>query len=253
MSLVFSDTTAYRGLVQKYEREIGVKRGTVSDNTNLLKEFTADVNLAVDDYISLMIQSSRTWKGDDTNHTDYPEILTNIVSGQRDYTFLTDENGNAILDIFKVYIKDGSQYRLLLPFDADTETEVSNFTDGVTHNGTSRCYDKSANRIRLEYTPTATVTDGLKVSINREGSYFTYSDTTKKPGFPGVHHKYFYLKPALEYARINSLSSYDRIKREIVLLEGDKSLGIDGEIQAYFSERTKDEKPGLRPLYQNNR
>lgn len=247
MSLSFNDTTTLRGLVQMYEREIGATPGDVSGSTARLKQFCADSNLSLDDYLTLVIQSSGTWKGDDTNHTDYPEIYTDINSGQRDYLFLTDENGNAILDIYKVYAKDSvsGAYRLLEPYDADSEGEASTFTNGLSTTGMPSKYDKTANTIRFDVLPTATVTDGLKVSINREGSYFTHSDTTKKPGFPGVHHKYFYLKPALDYARRNTLTSYPRIEAEVMKLER--------EIQGYFSRRTKDEPRKLTVFKQNNR
>jgi len=220
-----------------YEREIGVNRGTVSGNTNLLKEFAADANLAMDDYLSIMIQVSGMWKGDDTNHTDYPEIYTNLVANQRDYTFLTDENGNMILDIYKVYVLNNGVYKLLEPYDSDTERSASSFTDGTTTTGVASKYDKTANAIRLDLRPAANVTDGLKVSINREGSYFDYTDTTKKPGFPGVHHKYFYLRPALDYARRNTLTSYPRIEAEVMKAEQ--------EIKEYFDRRAKDENPTL--------
>jgi len=237
MSTPFNDTTTLRGLVQLYEREIGATRGTVSNNPNLLKEFTADANMTIDDYIALIIQVSGLWKGDDTNHTDYPEIYTDIVAGQRDYTFITDENGNIILDIYKVYYKNGTAYSLLSPYDPDTEKEASSFTNGENQTGVPTKYDKTANAIRLDLTPVANITDGLKVSINREGSYFTTSDTTKKAGFPGVHHKYFYLKPALDYARRNTLTSYPRIEAEVMKTER--------EIKEYFNRRGKDENPTL--------
>lgn len=238
MSLAFNDTTTLKGLVQMYEREIGATRGTISSNTSLLKEFTADANLAMDDYVSMMIQVSGLWKGDDSNHTDYPEIYTDIVSGQRDYPFITDENGNVILDIYKVYLLTGGAYKLLEPGDVDTESSASSFSDGQNATGIASKYDKVANVIRLDLTPTANVTDGLKVSINREGSYFVSTDTTKKAGFPGVHQKYFYLKPALDYARRNSLNSYPRIEGEVMKTER--------EIKEYFNRRAKDENPKLK-------
>jgi hypothetical protein len=248
VSLAFSDTTTLRGIVQMYEREIGATRGTVSGNTNLLKEFTADSNLAIDDYTSLAIQSSGLWKSDDSNHTDFPEIYTNIVLGQRDYPFITDENGNIILDIYKVYAKDSASasYRLLEPYDPDTESQISTFTDGLNASGTASSYDKVGNVIRLDKLPSANVTDGLKVSINREASYFAYTDTTKKVGFPGLHHKYFYLRPALDYARRNTLTSYPRIEAEYMKLEDD--------IKKYYGMRGKDERPRrLTALKQDNR
>ena len=232
MSLAFNDTITLKGLVQMYEREIGATRGTVSGNANLLKEFTADANLAIDDYTAIAIQVSGKWKFDDSNHTDYPEIYTDLVAGQRDYQFITDENGNIILDIFKVYVKDGSTYREIDPVDPDsTDASLS------TGSGLASTYDKTANVIRLGLLPSSNVDDGLKVSINREGSYFASSDTTKKAGFPGVHHKYFYLKPALDYARRNTLTSYPRIEGEVMKAER--------EIKEYFNRRAKDERPAL--------
>lgn len=247
MSLQFNDTTTFKGLVQMYEREIGANLGDVSGSTSRLKTLTADINLTMDDYIALAIQSSGTWKIDDSNHTDYPEIYTNIVANQREYTFLTDENGNAILDIYKVYVKDSASgaYRLLEATDTDTESEASSFTNGLNAAGLPQSYDKLANSLRFDVLPSANVTDGLKISINREGSYFTYTDTTKKPGYPGLHHKYFYLKPALDYARRNTLTSYPRIEGELMKLER--------EIQEYFNGRAKDEPQKLTVFKQNNR
>ena len=235
MSLPFN--IEYKGIVQQYELEIGASRGSVAGNTSLLKEFTAASNLAIDDYVALMIQVSGSWKADDTNHTDYPEILTDLVSGQRDYTFLTDENGNMILDIYKVYLLTGGAYKLLDYANADTETSASSFTNGLNATGVASKYDKTANAIRLDLTPTANVTKGLKVSINREANYFLFTDTDKKPGFPGTHHKYFYLKPALDYARRNGLASFDRIQGAVMQTEQ--------EIKEYFNRRAKDERNAL--------
>lgn len=245
MSLPFN--VAFTGIVQQYEKEIGANRGDIASNTNLLKEFTAQANLTLDDYIAMAIKSSGTWKFDDSNHTDYPEMTANLVANQRDYTFTTDEEGNLVLDIYRVYVKDGtsSAYRELTPVDPDSSSDYTGFTNGLSATGFPLLYDKTANAIRLDPIPSGNVTAGLKVSINREASYFTYTDTTRKAGVPGVHHKYFYLRPALDYARRNTLTSYPRLEGEVLKLES--------EIKEYFSARTKDEKPGLRPLYQNNK
>ncbi len=232
MSIPFN--VAFTGLVQQYELEIGANRGDVASNTNLLKEFTAKANSALDDYITLAIQSSGTWKFDDSNHSDFPEIVTNIVATQRNYPFTTDENGNLVLDIFKVYAKEtGKAYVELLPVDPDVIGNAPGIIDGLNTTGVPYQYDKTANVIRLDPVPSTSVTSGLKVSINREASYFTYTDTTRKAGVPGTHHKYFYLRPALDYARRNTLTSYIRIDGEILKLEA--------EIKEYFSKRNKDE------------
>lgn len=245
MSISFnraSDTL--NGLVQGFEKEIGADAGYISGNTNRLKEFTAGVNQAFDDYVYLALKSSGKWQFDDSNQTDYPVIYTNIVSGQQDYTFLTDESGNLVLDILKVSILNSASdtvYHDLEPIDQQSQDSGDPWAEsGAT--GIPRSYDKTANGFIFDVTPNYSATNGLKVGINREASYFTYTDTTKKPGVPGLHHRYFYLKPALDYARRNNLANYNLIREEVVSFEGDEEKGIIGSIERYFSRRARDER-----------
>jgi hypothetical protein len=238
MSLVYNDTNTLKGIVQMYEREIGVTRGTVSGNTTLLKELTADVNLAFDDYLRLAFPVDGKWKLDDSNHTDMPEITTNLVQGQRSYSFTEDEQNNLILDIFAVYIKSGDTYEQITPVDPDTEMYHTGFYNGLDIQGVPIYYDKSANQIILDPIPETNVTDGLKVSINREASYFSYDDTTKKPGVNGLHHAYFYLKPAEDYARRNLLNTHNLIANKLAAMEA--------QITASYQKRTRDQKNVLK-------
>lgn len=244
MSLQFNDTANLRGLVQMYEREIGFKVGDVSGNTTRLKQFTADVNLALDDFIALAIQASGTWQFDDSNHEKYPFIEADLISGQRDYNFTIDQQGNLILDIFKVMVKDsGGVYKEIDPVDQQTQKNTSGFFDGRNTTGTPSVYDKTANGIFLEPIPNYNWrlanegSKGLKVFINREGSYFVYTDLTKKPGIPGVFHAYLYLKPALEHARRSNSPKERKIKEKIVEMEA--------MINEHFGRRAKDEVPRL--------
>jgi len=238
------------------EKECGFNRGDISGNSNLLKEFTADVNMTLDDYIALAIKSSGTWQIDDSGHTDYPIIKTNLVASQRDYSFTTDEDGNLILDIHRVFIRTGTTepYIEIFPVDvqSDRESIISKIADGLETEGTPYRYDKTANAIFLDPVPDTNVTNGLKVYINREGSYFTTSDTTKKPGVPGIHHEYFALKPALRYARRKGLSNLKDLEKAVLDFEGSERLRITGKIQEYFSQREKDVRhiiKGKRILY----
>lgn len=263
MSLQYNDTTTYKGIVQIYEKEIGANRGDISGNVEKLKEFTADCNLAIDDITNIALKSSGTWNFDDSNYDDYPIIKTDLVSGQRDYTFLTDEDGALVLDIFKVVIFDGQGYgKEAQPVDAqETQNnfDVSNFYNGQNAVGTPTRYDKTANGLLLDVIPNYT-TDGentgiygLEVYINREASYFLYTDTTKKPGFPGIFHKYLALKPALDYARRNNLAVLPRLEQEIMKLEGDESRGILGSIARYFGRRERDIKRKMTPIREDTR
>lgn len=265
MSLVFSDTSTYKGIVQMYEKEIGVDDGFVSGNTTRLKKFTADANLALDDFIRIALNSSGKWQFDDSNQTDFPIISTNLVSGQRDYTFGTDESGNITLDVYKVFVADSSGiYKEMLPVDVNSgdyqpitsvsgqlyPNGVSGFTDGRNTTGIPNKYDKLGTSVLLDPIPSYNYTNGLKVYVNREGSYFTYTDTTKKPGVPGLFHKYFYLKPALDVARRNNLGNRQLIENEIAKMEG--VPGVNGTIGEYFASRPRDEDKRLHTVEQNN-
>jgi hypothetical protein len=245
MSLNFNDTTNLRGLVQMYEREIGASRGDVSGNVNRLKEYTADANLAIDAYMRLAFPSDGKWKLDDANHDDLPTITTDLIAGQRNYTFDADETGNVLLDIYKVYVLNDGQYVPLDPVDPDTEKGHRSFYNGLNEVGTASAYDMTANIVKLDRTPSQDVTDGLKVSINREASYFTHTDTNKTPGFYGIHHPYFYLVPAEDYARRNGLDSHNRIVQQLMKLER--------EIKEAYNRRNRDVRPALNYNIENNR
>ena len=244
MSLQFSDTTNSRGIVQLIDRLVKTNRASYP-----LADIVTDVNLAMDDALGVILKAQGTWQFDDSNHTDYPIITTNLVSGQRDYTFSGDQNGNLILEIYKVYVKDSSGiYQEILPVDVSTPQETvdtSSFTDGQNLSGKPYRYDKIANGILLDPVPNYNSTAGLKIYISREPSYFTTSDTTKKPGFAGIFHQYLAYKAAYQYALLNGLSTTQSILNEVVRLEE--------AMKAYYSKRTRDERPRMKEMYQNNK
>lgn len=235
MSSPFNDTTNLNGIVQQYEEEIGVDAGTVSGNPTKLKKLAAKVNQALDDFTKIAIQASGTWQYDDSNHTDYPIIKTNIVSGQKSYVLTSDEQGNLLLDILKVAIlpsATATTYVDLEPVDEQTQDDTSGFINETTTTGVPTVYGKTANGVFLDPTPGYNATNGLKLYVNREGSYFTYTDTTKKPGVPGIFHRYFVLRPAEDHARINGLANYLNIRNERLQMERD--------IRDHFLKREKD-------------
>jgi hypothetical protein len=247
MSLVFSDTVNYKGIVQKYEKEIGAARGEISGDPDRLKELTADVNAAMDDFVAIAIQASGTWQFDDSNNTDYPIIKTNLVSGQRDYSFVSDQDGNLILDIYKVMILISATGTLYYELGkTDQQTQYSGIDSEITTGTVPYQYDKTANGIFLDPIPNYNATNGLKVYINREPLYFSYKDTTKKPGVPGILHNYFYKKPAQQYAARNNMAiaggrlrngAYTGLLMEV--------KDIEAGIKEYFGHRQKDETPRL--------
>lgn len=252
MSIQFNDTSTYKGLVQLYEKEVGFNRGDVSGNTDRLKEFTADVNVAWDDFLSIAFGPDGTWQLDDSNHTDYPFITTNLVSGQRDYTFTVDGSSNIILDIYRVMCKTSAtgNYQEIYPVDQSTpdylnSESTSTFIDGRSQTGSPTRYDKIANGIQLDLIPSYNATAGLKVFINREPSYFAYTDATKKPGVSGNLHKWFFIKPAYDYARRHTLAQLPRLELEVAKFEN--------VIKDSFRRRQRDIPKRLIAFNENNK
>lgn len=239
MSIVYSDTTNKSGIIQLIEQNCGFNDGGVSGDSTLLAQFTGQVNATIDEILGFLFPKGGTWQLDDSNHTDHPFIYTNIVSGQRDYSFDTDEQGNVVLDIYRVMVADsGGTFAEIKARDQQTansnNSNTTSYIDGQNTAGVPTTYDKTGNSIFLDPVPNYDYTNGLKVFINREGSYFTSSDTTKKLGFASLYHEYLALKPSYNYARANSLNNREVLKRDM--------LEMRQAIIDYYGTREKDVK-----------
>lgn len=249
MSIPFSSTSNKNGIIQLIERNTKVGDGGISGVATRLAEVTADVNLALDKVLEIIFQNSSTWQFDDSNQTDYPFITTNLVANQRDYSFTADGSGNLVLDIFKVMIKPGTSatdyYVELPPIDQESADNTSGFWNGQNAASIPARYDKTANGIFLDPVPSYSVADGLKIFINREASYFTTSDTTKKPGFAGLFHEYLALRPSYQYAYRNGLPNVNVLKQEM--------LEMEDKIANYYSERTRDERQQIITKHRSSR
>ena len=241
MSLQFSDTNNNAGIVQLIDSNIKTNRVSYS-----LKDITRDVNLALDYIYATIFDCGGTWQFDDSNHTDYPIITTSLASGTRDYPFVLDEQGNFILDIYRVMVKDQAGiYHEIYPVDMQSETDMQSFYNGINTTGVPTRYDKTANGILLDVIPSYNSSEGLKVFINRSGSYFSSTDTTKKPGFSALFHEYLALRPSYQYAFRNSLKNAGAIQNEMLLMEE--------KIKKHYGKRERDIKRQLKANIENNK
>ena len=195
---------------------------------------TVDINIAIDKVLSMIFSVGGTWQFDDSNHTDYPIITTDLVSGQRDYTFTSDGSSNLILEIYRVEIADeNGNFFDIFPVDVNSRQAPVGFTDGQDTTGLPYWYDKLGNGIFLDPIPNYNYTAGLKIYINREASYFASTDTTKKAGFAGLFHEYLALRPSYQYAYRNGKSNMQTLQNEM--------LRMEEEIKEFYQKRTKDE------------
>jgi len=201
-----------------------------------------DLNLGIDRALNIIFKSGGKWQFDDSNHTDYPIISTDLVSGQRDYSFTTDEDGNLILDIYKITIADSSGiFHEIYPVDVQSESNTASFYDGLLVDGQPIRYDKTGNGIFLDPIPDYNKVGGIKIYINREASYFSTSDTTKKCGISGLFQSYPVVYASYQYSLRNSLPSKTDWEKEM--------LRMEKEISDWYGSRGKDDKRIIRSKY----
>ncbi len=246
MSIPFSNTTTKGGLIQIVERNLGFADAGISGDSTLLAQTTSDINIALDEALSNIFEVGGTWQFDDSNHTDYPIITTNLVSGQRDYSFTVDGNSNLILEIFKVMVADqNGVFHEIKPVDVSSGRAPVNFDSGQNVTGIPNTYDKLANGIFLDAIPSYNYTAGLKIYINREASYFTTSDTTKKAGFAGLYHIFLAWYASYMYAFRKSLPIANGFLGE---MNKTKEAMKD-----HYKSREKDARKFIKPLRHSSR
>lgn len=247
MSLVYSNSTTLAGILQLIERELGFDYGYITGSTTRLKEWTADVNLTHDGVLTKAIRAGGTWQVDDTNHSDYPIIMTDLVTGQRDYSFTVDGSSNLLLDIYKVMIANSAGiYHEIYPVDQQApRSDTASFYDNAGLTGTPSTYDKTANGIIFNVPPNYSRANGLKVFVNREGSYFTTSDTTKKPGVDGRIHELYVVEPAWKYASRKGMDIQTQLLNRKLLLER--------TLDEVYGRRERDVPKRMTPAYHDMR
>lgn len=226
----------YTEILDRIARYTNTQNTTTSSYTTAAK--TVDVNNALNWYFILANSSAGNWRPvDDTNQTDYPIVYADIVSGQQDLSFTVDEQGNQILDIYKVRIKDAvsGEWTTLRQINQDviSDGQLSTIVSGIPSE-----YYLTTNGIFLVQEPNFSLTDGLEIWVNRTPTYFLTSDTTKKAGIPWVHHEYLALRPAYFYCLEKGLPQSSDYR--VQLYGQDGRGGMEGAIKEYYSKRNKD-------------
>jgi hypothetical protein len=234
MSQQFNDSANKSGLVQACESTLFGDNGfgRISDDTNLLADFTRRLNEGLNIVASAIMQADGRWQWDDNNNTDFPIGTTNLVANQQDYTFEVTH-----LKINRVEVKDESgNWTLLTPIDArDVEVALAEFEATA---GVPQYYDKIANSVFLYPVSSYSQAASLKVYFQRPPSYFTSSDTTKVPGFNSLFHNLVALIACREYALDRQMPVAKSLAERV-------QIGLQ-DISDAYTLRNKDEVIGVR-------
>jgi len=238
--MVFSDSSGNTGIVEQARALMRV------DSTQYpTYRIVNSVNNYLDTVTGYAISADRNFQWDDTNHTKLPIGTTDLTASQSDYSFLTDEQGNNILNLTRIDIldPDGSYRELELIDQANIKEALDEYesTDGLP-----KQYDKIAdNIIRLYPTPATTVSAGLKFYFQRTASYFTATDTTKEPGVAPLLHRGFVIAAAYDGALSLGLENLPRMEGEMQREEM--------KMKKYFEARNTDMNRRMTPFKQDNR
>lgn len=201
----FSDTVLKSGIVEQSRAMARV------DAKQWPTEYIAN---SVNNYLNRIFNYGQSlhkkFNFDDTNHPKLPIGTTNMVSGQSDYSFLQDEQGNRITNVTRIEI-DGRKLEQI--DERDMPYALSTYS---TPAGKPTRYDKIAdNVIRLYPTPDSSITAGIRFYFTREPSYFSPTDTNKVPGVPTSLHKGFVINAAYDIAMALGLNSAQFLAREV--------------------------------------
>lgn len=238
----YRNTTDRTGIVDLLE-DLTDSQSTATSNYTIEVK-TRDINLAFDDYQNFVKSVAGTWQADDSNHTKYPNMKFNLTSGQQDYTFTEDEQGNQVQDIYRVEMKkaDGTWAVLEYINEMDDDTAISSIEAA---SGTPTQWYVAANGIFLKNPPNYSQTDGIRMFFTRSPSYFTDTDTTKEPGIPNGHHKYLAWKPAYWYWLPKDTQRAQAYLNEV--------LRIEESIKDEYSQRVRAQKNRLTVRQESNK
>jgi hypothetical protein len=225
--MTFSDTVTNLGIVQQVRTFMRVDSAQWSTS-----KIVASVNNYLDTVTGYAIGADRTFQWDDTNHTKLPVGTTDLNQGQTDYSFLNDEQGNTILTLTRVEVKDATGSWHLLRQRDMSQSDMA-VDQELIETGIPSEYDKIAdNIVRLYPTPSEDVDGGLKFYFQRTPSYFTAADTTKEPGVPSLLHRGFVIAAAYDGAITLGLSNLNYLAAEMNREEE--------KLKQYFTIRNKD-------------
>lgn len=223
-------------ILRLIQRNTGMQNS--SSSSYPLADQVVDVNIALNWYFILANRAAGNARPvDDTNQEDYPILYRNLVSGQNDYSFTVDADGNQILDFYKIRIlnSDGITWTTLIQIDQD---RASDYYLNPTTTGVPQYFYINSNGIFLVNPSNYNMVGGLEFYVARSPQYFTISDTTKVAGIPWVHHEYLALRPSYYFCEQKGLpQAGGRLKNGTYTGYLGNLKDMEADITKYYRDR----------------
>ncbi len=240
--LQYSDTSGGQGLIQDCEGRLNFPEAGISGSPALLRQFTRYLNIWYQKVVTMIFASQDDWDWDDSNQTDYPIAVTNLVAGQQDYSMPVSLSALKIQRMDITY--DGVTWHRTNPIDVQSiQTAADATTLAGSFSTESPAYDIKANSLFLFPTPLVNVTGGLRMWFLRGPLEFTTSDTSKVPGIDPAFHSMISVGAAMDYALDKSLPTYEGLK--------EKSDDFEIRLKQYYGKKDEDMNWQLRSSLPN--
>lgn len=185
---------------------------TKSDTTSYANtDRLVNINAWYRNVVALILQYHDDWTYDDSNRTDYPILTNNLIANQQDYQLPV-----STLLIRRMEVTyDGTNWKRVTAFDIGSR-DASIATNAISGYSTNKpYYDLQYGSVFLYPIPTANITGGIKIWVERGPQEFTSSDLTTgslEPGFDSLFHEILVYGPSYDYAVANNLPNRDVLK-----------------------------------------
>lgn len=201
----FNDTSTKQGLLQDIEFRTNLGDDTVTGDTALKAQFTRLLNIRYARTLGKLQLLSGKDGAEDTNYSSQQFSLFDIVSGQNDYQFLTDQSGNTISDITGVLIRTAtsSDFVALNRLSLSDTGAMLVMSPNSTNTGTPNGYIEKNNVVYFDVIPDFSGTSYGKLFYRLVPSYFVAGDTTKAPGFVEQYHSILSIGASLDWLLVN--------------------------------------------------
>ena len=193
---------------------------------------------AYNDVSRLIWSVAYGWQYDDSNRTDLPIAVTNLVDGQADYGLPTNAQR---IERVEVMNSQGDYQKLKNIDTRDIGISIDEF-EGT--NGMPQYYDMIGRSIMLYPTPASgdvTLASGLQIIVSRDVSAFA-SASTAEPGFARPFHKILSLGAAIDFTRDPS-----ELKRFVEMRNR-----LEQGLIRFYSKREEEGKTRIEPRNKGN-
>jgi hypothetical protein len=190
-------------------REITHTNDSDYPESSLIRDLNHELTM-----IQIKILHARgTLEFDDPNFADLPYATFDVVSGQRSYKILTDDNNADLLTKHKVSIKKDGDFHDVPRMQLTEQADRQDLIDVNETQAIPSAYFEAGKSIIFRETPSQPTTG--KVWFDRELSFLSEGDTKKEPGVPSAYHHLAAYRTAHNYAIDNQLPNEEDIRRRM--------------------------------------